>query len=176
MFALLKRPDEKLVVEHVPDYATLFIDLGTTKEEGAKDLSRRCNLRVITNNLNVAAIMGGYPDCEVIITGGVARATSVLLAKKSSILSIASRSISASSTFPTLRPTARCAISIIGKYACRRLSSSIRAPYFWSSIIQNSGSRRWYIWAIFQRAMRCLPTGRYRQKFARFSMRRRSIC
>ena len=30
-------------------------------------------LRVITNNLNVAAILSGNPDCEVIVAGGVVR-------------------------------------------------------------------------------------------------------
>jgi DeoR family glycerol-3-phosphate regulon repressor len=69
-----KRRIAALVVEHIPDQATLFINLGTTNEEVAKALSRRRNLRVITNNLNVAAIMSGYPGCEVIITGGVVRA------------------------------------------------------------------------------------------------------
>lgn len=69
-----KRRIAALVAEHIPDQATLFINIGTTTEEVAKALSRRRNLRVITNNLNVAAIMSGYPGCEVIITGGVVRA------------------------------------------------------------------------------------------------------
>ena len=69
-----KRRIAALVVEHIPDHATLFINLGTTNEEVARALSRRRHLRVITNNINVAAIMSGYPSCEVIITGGVVRA------------------------------------------------------------------------------------------------------
>ncbi len=69
-----KRRIAALVAEHIPDQATLFINIGTTTEEVAKALSRRRNLRVITNNLNVAAIMSGYPGCEVIIAGGVVRA------------------------------------------------------------------------------------------------------
>jgi DeoR family glycerol-3-phosphate regulon repressor len=28
---------------------------------------------VITNNLNVASMMSGYPDCEVLVTGGIVR-------------------------------------------------------------------------------------------------------
>ncbi len=69
-----KRRIAALVAEHIPDQATLFINIGTTTEEVAKALSRRRNLRVITNNLNVAAIMSAYPGCEVIIAGGVVRA------------------------------------------------------------------------------------------------------
>lgn len=69
-----KRRIAKLVAQHIPDHATLFINLGTTTEEVARALSAHRNLRVITNNMNVAAIMGNYPGAEVIVTGGVVRA------------------------------------------------------------------------------------------------------
>ena len=39
----------------------------------AKALLKHQGLRVITNNLNVAAILCSNPDCEVIVTGGVVR-------------------------------------------------------------------------------------------------------
>jgi DeoR family glycerol-3-phosphate regulon repressor len=39
----------------------------------ARELLKHQGLRVITNNLNVAAILSGNPDCEVIVTGGVVR-------------------------------------------------------------------------------------------------------
>jgi len=64
----------QLVAEHIPDQASLFINLGTTTEEVAKALNRHRGLRIITNNLNVASVMCAYPECEVIITGGVVRA------------------------------------------------------------------------------------------------------
>jgi DeoR family glycerol-3-phosphate regulon repressor len=63
-----------LVADYLPDHASLFINLGTTTEEVAKALSRRRGLRVITNNLNVATVMGRNPDTEVIVAGGVVRA------------------------------------------------------------------------------------------------------
>lgn len=62
-----------LAASHIPDHASLFINLGTTTEEVARALSERRGLKVITNNLNVAAVMCGYTDCEVIVTGGVVR-------------------------------------------------------------------------------------------------------
>lgn len=64
----------RLVAQHIPNKASLFINIGTTTEEVAKALSGHRELRVITNNLNVATVMSGYPDCEVIIAGGVVRA------------------------------------------------------------------------------------------------------
>lgn len=69
-----KRRIAELVAQHIPNNASLFINIGTTTEEVAKALSRHRGLRVITNNLNVASVMSGYPDCEVIVAGGVVRA------------------------------------------------------------------------------------------------------
>lgn len=68
-----KRRVAALVAQHIPDHATLFINLGTTTEEVARALSGHRNLRVITNNMNVAGIMKNYPGAEVIVTGGVVR-------------------------------------------------------------------------------------------------------
>ena len=69
-----KRRIAQLVAGHIPDHASLFINLGTTTEEVAKALLRHVGLRVITNNLNVAALLSGKPDFEVIVAGGVVRA------------------------------------------------------------------------------------------------------
>lgn len=69
-----KRRIAALVAGQIPDQATLFINLGTTTEEVARALSNHRDLRVITNNMNVAATMSNYSGAEVIVTGGVARA------------------------------------------------------------------------------------------------------
>ncbi|MEI7613229.1 MAG: DeoR/GlpR family DNA-binding transcription regulator [Betaproteobacteria bacterium] len=63
----------QLLAEQIPDNASLFINIGTTTEEVAKALKNHKNLRVITNNLNVAAFLSENPDCEVIVAGGVVR-------------------------------------------------------------------------------------------------------
>jgi DeoR family glycerol-3-phosphate regulon repressor len=68
-----KRQIARLLASHIPDQASLFINIGTTTEEVAKALLGHQRLRVITNNLNVANIMSGNPDFEVIIAGGVVR-------------------------------------------------------------------------------------------------------
>ncbi len=68
-----KRRIAELVASHIPDQASLFITLGTTTEEAARALRDHNGLRIITNNINVAAMLRENPSCEVMITGGVVR-------------------------------------------------------------------------------------------------------
>ena len=68
-----KRRLAALVARHVPDHASVFINLGTTTEEVAKNLRDHSGLRVITNNLNVAMFLCENPSIEVIVAGGVVR-------------------------------------------------------------------------------------------------------
>jgi DeoR family glycerol-3-phosphate regulon repressor len=63
----------RMVAQQIPDNASLFINIGTTTEEVAKALADHKNLRVITNNLNVATLLSGNPSFEVIVAGGVVR-------------------------------------------------------------------------------------------------------
>lgn len=68
-----KRRIAHSLARQIPDNASLFINLGTTTEEVAKALHKHHGLRVITNNLHVADMMCDYPDCEVIVLGGMLR-------------------------------------------------------------------------------------------------------
>ncbi|MBE0617843.1 MAG: DeoR/GlpR family transcriptional regulator, partial [Proteobacteria bacterium] len=61
------------VARHIPDKASLFLNIGTTTEAVARALGNHKGLRIITNNLNVAAIMSEKEDFEVVIAGGVVR-------------------------------------------------------------------------------------------------------
>jgi DeoR family transcriptional regulator, glycerol-3-phosphate regulon repressor len=63
----------RAVAKSVPENCSLIINIGTTTEAIARELLRHKGLRVITNNLNVAAILSDNPDCEVIVAGGVVR-------------------------------------------------------------------------------------------------------
>jgi len=63
----------RAVAARVPHGSSLLINLGTTTEAVARELLHHQGLRVITNNLNVAAILADNPDCEVIVAGGVVR-------------------------------------------------------------------------------------------------------
>ena len=68
-----KRRIANLLARHIPDKASCFISIGTTSEEVAKRLVDRRGLRVITNNLNVAVILGGNESFEVLMAGGLVR-------------------------------------------------------------------------------------------------------
>ena len=68
-----KRAIARAVAAAVPDGCSLILNIGTTTEAVARELLRRKGLRVITNNLNVAAILSDNADCEVIVAGGVVR-------------------------------------------------------------------------------------------------------
>ncbi|GEK15499.1 DeoR/GlpR family transcriptional regulator [Aliivibrio fischeri] len=62
------------LAKHIPDGATLFIDIGTTPESVAKALVKNHkDLRVVTNNINVAMILMANPDFKVILAGGEVR-------------------------------------------------------------------------------------------------------
>lgn len=63
----------EMVASHIPDRASIFINIGTTTEEVAKALRNHTDLRIITNNLNVAVIMRSNPTFEIIIAGGAVR-------------------------------------------------------------------------------------------------------
>jgi DeoR family glycerol-3-phosphate regulon repressor len=63
----------RAAAERIPDSASLFINIGTTTEAVARALLQHNGLMVITNNLNVAALMRIYPQIEVVLAGGVVR-------------------------------------------------------------------------------------------------------
>lgn len=68
-----KRLIADAVAKAVPNDCSLFINIGTTTEAIAKALMTHTGLRVITNNINVAAILSRNERCEVIVAGGVVR-------------------------------------------------------------------------------------------------------
>ena len=63
----------RAVAAQVPNDCSLILNIGTTTEAIARALLHHRGLRVLTNNLNVAAILSGNPECEVIVAGGVVR-------------------------------------------------------------------------------------------------------
>ncbi|MBE9608706.1 DeoR/GlpR family DNA-binding transcription regulator [Chitinilyticum piscinae] len=63
----------RLVAEHIPNHASVFMNLGTTSEAVARALAHHTGLRIITNNTHIAMTMCHYRDCEVILAGGVMR-------------------------------------------------------------------------------------------------------
>ncbi|WP_290786522.1 DeoR/GlpR family transcriptional regulator [Halomonas sp.] len=62
-----------MLARHIPDGSSLFINIGTSNEVVAEALLEHRDLEVITNNLNVAAILQHKEDFNVIIAGGQVR-------------------------------------------------------------------------------------------------------
>jgi DeoR family glycerol-3-phosphate regulon repressor len=65
-----KRRIAQRVAREVPAGASLFFGIGTTAEQCALALLDHPNLRVMTNNLNVALALSRNPSCEITIAGG----------------------------------------------------------------------------------------------------------
>ena len=70
-----KRAIGRAAAALIPDNASLFINIGTTTEAVAQALSQHRGLMVITNNINVANHLRMVPTVEVVIAGGVVRAS-----------------------------------------------------------------------------------------------------
>lgn len=68
-----KRRIAGCVAADVPDHASLFLNIGTTTEQVAHALLDHRDLRVITNNLNVARIFSENTSFRIVITGGTIR-------------------------------------------------------------------------------------------------------
>jgi DeoR family transcriptional regulator, glycerol-3-phosphate regulon repressor len=64
----------RAVARRVPNGCSLILNIGTTIEAVAHELLHHQGLRVITNNLHIAAVLSTNPDCEVIVAGGLVRA------------------------------------------------------------------------------------------------------
>jgi len=61
------------IARKIPDYSSMFINIGTTTEAIAHALLKHKGLTIITNNLHVASIMSRKDDFKIIIAGGVVR-------------------------------------------------------------------------------------------------------
>ncbi|VCV29885.1 Glycerol-3-phosphate regulon repressor [Klebsiella pneumoniae] len=61
------------MASEIPDGATLFIDIGTTPEAVAHALLDHNDLRIVTNNLNVANTLMVKEDFRIILAGGELR-------------------------------------------------------------------------------------------------------
>jgi DeoR/GlpR family transcriptional regulator of sugar metabolism len=65
--------------EYISPGSTIILDSGTTVTELAKSLKGKKDLRIITNSLNIALIIGAEPGMEVHMTGGEFKAPTLSL-------------------------------------------------------------------------------------------------
>lgn len=68
-----KRKIARMVAKLIPDGASLFLNIGTTTEALAAELVGRTDMRIVTNNLNIANMMRETKGSEVMIAGGFVR-------------------------------------------------------------------------------------------------------
>ncbi|WP_372658837.1 DeoR/GlpR family DNA-binding transcription regulator [Hydrogenophaga sp.] len=74
MHSEAKKRIARSIAQRVPNGCSLVMNIGTTIEAVAHELLQHRGLRVITNNLHVAALLSTNSDCEVIVAGGMVRA------------------------------------------------------------------------------------------------------
>jgi DeoR/GlpR family transcriptional regulator of sugar metabolism len=56
--------------EYISDGDSVILDSGTTITEVARCLEQKSNLRIITDSLNIALLLGGRSDFVLMVTGG----------------------------------------------------------------------------------------------------------
>ena len=61
--------------QHIPNGATVFINIGTTTEAVAREMLTHTDLLVVTNSLNTANILAANPNIEIVVAGGSLRRT-----------------------------------------------------------------------------------------------------
>lgn len=76
--------DKKIIigrkaVEFIDNESSIILDSGTTVTEIAKNLEHKENLRIITNSLNIALLVGANYSFDVMVTGGEFKAPTLSL-------------------------------------------------------------------------------------------------
>jgi DeoR/GlpR family transcriptional regulator of sugar metabolism len=69
----------KKAVEFISDGDFIVLDSGTTVTEIAKNLENKKDLKIITNSLNIALLLGAHYEFEVMVTGGEFKAPTLSL-------------------------------------------------------------------------------------------------
>ncbi len=147
------------VAEQIPNGSTLFIDIGTTPEAVAHALLNHSNLRIVTNNLNVANTLMVKEDFRIILAGGELRSRDGGIIGEATLDFISQFRLdfgilgSAASI-----ATARCWSSITTKFALSAPLLRTRATLCWLSITRNLAVTRWSIWVASAWLMPSTPT------------------
>lgn len=69
-----KRRIARRIAREIPDGSTVFLGIGTTVQFTAEALREHARLTVVTNNLDVAVVLGAATGIELHMTGGLWRA------------------------------------------------------------------------------------------------------
>lgn len=63
----------RIAASHIPSHCSVFINIGTTPEAVARELTRHDDLSIITNNLNVAISLAESTEFRIVVAGGTVR-------------------------------------------------------------------------------------------------------
>ncbi|PWR03252.1 DeoR family transcriptional regulator [Meridianimarinicoccus roseus] len=63
----------KRCATEIPDSCSVFLNIGTSTEQVARELLNRTDLMVVTNNINVANILVANDNCDIVVAGGLLR-------------------------------------------------------------------------------------------------------
>jgi len=147
------------VAAAVPHGCSLILNIGTTTEAIARELMLHRGLRVITNNLNVAAILSDHADCELIVAGGVVRARDRGIVGEATVdfirqfkVDVALIGISGIESDGTLRDFD------YREVRWRARSWTTRARSGWPPTTASSTARRWSNWHGWRTWTACTPT------------------
>lgn len=70
-----KRRIGRECARHIPNGASVFINIGTTTEAVANEMMTHTDLLVVTNSLNSANVLAANPNVEIVVVGGTLRRT-----------------------------------------------------------------------------------------------------
>lgn len=140
-----KRRIAQAVAQRVPNGCSLVMNVGTTIEAVAYELRNHTGLRVITNNLNVAALLSTNQSCEVIVAGGVVRASDQAITGEATVdfirqfkVDIGLIGISGIEMDGTLRDYDYREVRV-----ARTIIEQSRERFCWPPITQNSSEMQW---------------------------------
>lgn len=68
-----KRKIAQEIVKHIPNDSSIYISIGTTPEIVAQFLLEHEDLKIFTNNINVALVCSKNPSFEIVLHGGYIR-------------------------------------------------------------------------------------------------------
>ena len=63
----------RLAASRIPSHCSVFVDIGTTPEAVARELTAHHDLSIVTNNLNVALSLSQATDFRIVVAGGTVR-------------------------------------------------------------------------------------------------------
>lgn len=135
------------VASLVPDNASLFINIGTTTEAIARALLNHRNLKIITNNLHVAATLSAKEDFEVLVAGGTVRSDGGIVGQAAVDFIQQFRVDFALVGISGIDEDGSLLDFDYQRCAYPRRSSTTRGKCSWPPTRASSGATRWSAWA-----------------------------